>query len=160
MAKKNTIDNQKQQPPRDHKDGFLIVGLGASAGGIQALQEFFRHVPRDSGIAYVVILHLSPDHDSKLAEVLQQVASIPVKQVHKNVNVEVNNVNIVSPNQHLNMEDGSIGVEPNITNEDRRAPVDIFFRSLAESHGSKAVCVVLSGTGANGSMGLKRIKEL
>ena len=154
--KKEVVETQPQAEP---VNDYLVVGLGASAGGIQALQEFFAHVPVDSDIVYVVILHLSPEYDSKLAEVLQQTTDIPVMQVTEKVNVEINHVYIVPPNKHLVMEDGSITVSPNITTEDRRAPVDIFFRSLAESHGPRAVCVVLSGTGANGSMGLKRIKE-
>jgi two-component system CheB/CheR fusion protein len=160
MAKKtnNKETRDPSQIPATTK-AFFIVGIGASAGGIQALQEFFRNVPADSNMAYVVILHLSPDHDSKLAEVLQQAAKIPVSQVTEEVNVEVNHVYIVPPNKHLIMHDGSIAVSANVSVEDRRAPVDIFFRSLAESHGTKAIGVVLSGTGANGSMGLKRIKE-
>lgn len=136
-----------------------MVGIGASAGGINALREFFRYVPANSNIAYVIILHLSPDHDSKLAEILQQVSAIPVSKVTKKIRVQENHVYIIPPNQHLTMEDGFISVSPNITIEDRRAPIDIFFRSLADSHGAKAGCVLLSGTGANGSMGLKRIKE-
>jgi len=139
---------------------FLIVGIGASAGGIQALKVFFQNVPRDSGIAYVVILHLSPDHDSKLAEVLQVATSMPVNQVVGLTSVQPDHVYVVPPNQHLAMEDGQIGVSPNLQPEDRRAPIDIFFRTLAETHGTRAVCVVLSGTGANGSMGLKRVKEV
>ncbi|MFN7928755.1 MAG: CheR family methyltransferase [Blastocatellia bacterium] len=138
---------------------FLVVGLGASAGGIQALKEFFERVPADSGMAYVVILHLSPDHDSQLAAVLQTVTKIPVTQVTETVRISPNHVYVVSPNQHLEMHDGTITVTPNTLIEERRAPVDIFFRTLAESHGAHAVAVVLSGTGANGSMGLKRIKE-
>jgi two-component system CheB/CheR fusion protein len=137
----------------------LIVGLGACAGGIQALKEFFAHTPDDSGMAYVVILHLAPDQDSHLAEVLQSVTKMPVIQVSEKQKVEANHVYVIPPAQHLTMEDGSIAVSRNITIEERRAPVDIFFRSLAESHGPHAVCVVLSGTGANGSMGLKRVKE-
>ena len=141
------------------KHNFLVVGIGASAGGIQALKEFFENVPADSGIAYVVILHLSPDHDSQLAQVLQAVTPIPVSQVLEKTKIEPNHAYVIPPNQHLTMEDEHILVSPNLYVEDRRAPVDIFFRTLAESHGSLAVCVVLSGTGANGSMGLKRIKE-
>jgi two-component system CheB/CheR fusion protein len=140
-------------------DSLMIVGIGASAGGIQALKEFFEQVTSDSGMAYVVILHLSPDHDSKLTEVLQIVAKIPVIQVVGKVQVEADNIYVISPNNHLVMFDGHIHASENLQVEDRRAPVDIFFRTLAESHGSRAVCVVLSGTGANGSMGLKRIKE-
>ena len=141
-------------------DEFLIVGLGASAGGIKAFREFFEHVPADSGIAYVVILHLSPDHDSRLAEVLQLSASIPVTQVRDRVRVERNHVYVVPPNQSLSMVDGHLGVSHMTGVEERRAPVDIFFRRLAEARRSHAACVVLSGTGANGSMGLKRVKEL
>ena len=137
----------------------LIVGIGASAGGINALREFFENVPADSGAAYVVILHLSPDHESKLAEVLQSSSRIPVKQVSERVKVEPNTVYVVSPAMGLAMLDGHIAVHPQQTLEERRAPIDIFFRTLAESHRECAACVILSGTGADGSMGLKRIKE-
>jgi two-component system CheB/CheR fusion protein len=138
---------------------FLIVGLGASAGGIQALQAFFEHVPEDSNMAYVVILHLSPDHDSQLAQVLQAVTTIPVTQVREKVKVTPDHIYVVPPNQHLIMEDGFIVPSVNLYLEERRAPVDIFFRNLADSHGPRAISVILSGTGANGSMGVKRIKE-
>src|SRR4051812_44061675 len=142
------------------KSELMIVGIGASAGGIQALQEFFKHVSATSDMAYVVILHLSPDHDSKLAEVLRHTAHIPVQQVSEKTKVEPNHVYVVPPNKHLTMSEGFIIVSPNMDEQDRRAPVDIFFRTLATSHGAQSICVVLSGTGANGSMGLKRIKEM
>jgi len=81
MAKTRKEDPVSAEPPQsDGKKNFLVVGIGASAGGIQALRNFFAHVPKDSGMAYVVILHLSPDHDSQLAEVLQSTAPIPVTQ--------------------------------------------------------------------------------
>src|SRR5215467_8658408 len=140
-------------------DEFLIVGIGASAGGIQALKKFFEKVPVDSGLAFVVILHLSPDHDSKLSEVIRVSTKIPVTQVTEKTNVKPNHIYVVPPNQHLSMEDGDILVSPNVQIEDRRAPVDIFFRTLADSNGPRAVCVVLSGSGANGSMGLKRVNK-
>ena len=138
---------------------LLVVGLGASAGGIQALRQFFEHVPPDSGMAYVVILHLSPDHDSRLAEVLQHSAAIPVTQVRTRVRVQPDHVYVIPPNQSLSMLDGCLELSDMTRIEERRVPVDIFFRTLAESHRSRAVAVVLSGTGANGSMGLKRVKE-
>jgi two-component system, chemotaxis family, CheB/CheR fusion protein len=155
-TQKANIDTANIKPT---KEEFLIVGLGASAGGIQAFKEFFQHVPPKSGIAYVVILHLSPDHDSRLAQVIQTTTQMPVTQVMEKVAVEPDHVYVVPPNQHLTMQDGSIIVSPNTQIEDRRAPVDIFFRTLAEEHGSRAVAIILSGTGANGSMGIKRIKE-
>lgn len=139
---------------------ILVVGIGASAGGVQALREFFTNVPPDPGMSYVVILHLSPDYDSKLAEILRQTTSLPVTQLTTKAKVEKNHVYVVPPNKHLSMSDGHIVASENIREEDRRAPVDIFFRTLASSHGASAVCVILSGTGANGSMGLKRVKEM
>lgn len=158
MSESNT-PSENDRPNNAKRNDFLIVGLGASAGGIQALKDFFEQVPADSGIAYVVILHLSPDHDSKLAQVLQTVSRIPIAQVTEKVRVVPDHVYVVPPNRHLEMRHGHIIVSQNTQIEERRAPVDIFFRTLAESHGESAVAVVLSGTGANGSMGLKRIKE-
>jgi two-component system CheB/CheR fusion protein len=157
--KKEELINNDTANLKPAKDEFLIAGLGASAGGIQALQEFFFHVPIKSGIAYVVILHLSPDHDSKLAQVLQNATRMPVKQVTEKTSVEADHVYVIPPNQHLTMEDGFIVVSPNVEIEDRRAPVDIFLRTLADEYGARAIAIILSGTGANGSMGIKRVKE-
>jgi len=104
-------------------------------------------------------LHLSSDHDSQLASVLQTITVILVTQVIEKVKVEPNHIYVVPPNRSLKMIDGCIVVEPIYSVEERRAPVDIFFRTLAESHHSTAVAVVLSGIGANGSMSMKRVKE-
>ncbi|MCF0062838.1 PAS domain S-box protein [Dyadobacter chenwenxiniae] len=158
QSKEQETANQIPATPAPQKQ-TLVVGIGASAGGVEALTEFFEQVTADSGLAYVVILHLSPDYDSQLTEVLSQVASIPVTRVTEKVLIQPDNVYVVPPNQHLQMLNDHITVSPNILVEERRAPVDIFFRSLAESHGPMSVGVILSGTGANGSMGLKRIKE-
>src|SRR5438132_12275152 len=87
---------------------FIMVGIGASAGGIQPLQEMFRRIPADSGMAYAVILHLSPSHKSNLAEILQQNAAIPVTQVQDAVKVEPNHVYVIPPNKNLILEDGMI----------------------------------------------------
>lgn len=164
MKKQNPSQQGKKPTPSESERGagsnqFLIVGIGASAGGIEAAKEFFLHVPEDSGMAYVVILHLSPEHESHLAQVLQQTAKIPVTQVTERVRVEPNRVYVIPPSQHLQMADVFLTLTPNINFEERRAPVDIFFRTLAEAHEARAVAVILSGTGANGSMGIKRIKE-
>jgi len=141
------------------EEDFLIVGLGASAGGIQALKDFFANVPEDSGIAYVVILHMSPEHESRLAEVLQTTSVIPVTQVKQRVKVVPDHVYVIPPNQNLATTDGHLKLTDMIGVEERRSPVDLFFRTLAETTDSRGVSVILSGTGANGSMGLKRIKE-
>jgi two-component system CheB/CheR fusion protein len=159
MVETNGGDGHGAVVPGNVGDGFMVVGLGASAGGIRALKEFFENVPEGSGMAYVVILHLSPDHDSQLAEVLQQSARMPVTQVNESVRIEPDHVYVISPNRSLSMQDGTLVLSEMTSVEERRAPVDIFFRTLADSHGARAAVVVLSGTGANGSMGLKRVKE-
>ncbi|TRW23659.1 PAS domain S-box protein [Flavobacterium zepuense] len=155
----NGIKEVRQLQDKPGKSEFLIVGIGASAGGIQALQNFFRAVPEKTGIAYVVILHLSPDHDSQVTAVLQLETNLPVTQVTEKVYLQPNHIYVVPPNQHLSIEKDYIAISQNVTVEERRAPVDIFFRSMADEFGPRAIAVILSGTGANGSMGLKRVKE-
>lgn len=155
----HAVDRAERNQTSDSVDQFLIVGLGASAGGIQALKTFFAEVPKDSGMAYVVILHMSPEYESKLAEILQVVCSVPVTQVRERLKVIPNHVYVIPPNQVLAMTDGHLELKSMIGAEERRSPVDLFFRTLAESNEERAVSVILSGTGANGSIGLKRIKE-
>ena len=159
MAEKKEKTNSDPVRPSTHDD-LLVVGIGASAGGVHALQTFFKNVRADSGNVYVVILHLSPEYESQLAEVLQSSAPIPVEQVHdRRTTVEPNRVYVIPPNRGLEIRDGYLATTNVVDSEVRRAPVDLFFRTLAESHGSNAVSVVLTGTGPNGSMGIKRIKE-
>src|SRR5262245_14555936 len=90
-----------KQPEEESGDNFMVVGLGASAGWIKAFKEFFTQVPADSGMAYVVILHLSPEHESKLAEILQLSSEIPVTQVRGTVRIKPNQVYVIPPNQSL-----------------------------------------------------------
>ncbi len=149
----------KNSSGNKNKD-FLVVGIGASAGGINALKTFFENVPKDSGMAYVVILHLSPDFESKLAEILQATAKIPVNQIKDaRVRIEPNCVYVIPPNKRLEMVNGYLKLSKYKRKEERRSPVDIFFRTLAETKKERAVSVILSGTGPNGSMGMKHIKE-
>jgi two-component system, chemotaxis family, CheB/CheR fusion protein len=140
-------------------DRIPVVGLGASAGGIKALRELIANVPPESGIAWVVILHLSPDHDSKLADVLQSSTSMGVTQVDARTAIESDHVYVIPPNKSLEIKDDQLVLNEITRAEHRRSPVDVFFRALADAHGSESAAVVLSGTGPNGSAGLKRIKE-
>lgn len=148
---------RKQSSERPVGKDFLIAGLGASAGGVQALKDFFEQVPADSGVAYVVILHLSPEYDSSLAQVLQTVSGIPARLVTERIEIEPDQIYIVQSNMHLEMWDGAIVVSPNLLVEESRAPANVFFRTPADSQGESAAVAILSGTGANGSMWLKRI---
>jgi two-component system CheB/CheR fusion protein len=150
----------KDRTLQNTQKDFLVVGIGASAGGITALKEFFQYVSAESGMAYVVILHLSPEFESKLAEILQLTAQIPVEQVNNTtVKIKPDCVYVIPPNKSLSMIDGYLKTSPIKNHAERRAPVDFFFRTLAESRESRAVSVILSGTGADGSMGVKRVKE-
>ena len=153
-----TVRETEAREKSPAKKDFLVVGLGASAGGIQALQEFFAAMPPDSGMAFVVILHLSPHHESNLAEILQMQTAMPVVQATQTHTVEPNCVYVIPPNGQLEMSDGVIRC---VLPEKAGTPVaiDVFFRTLAEAYARNAVCVVLSGTGSDGTLGLKRVKE-
>ncbi len=143
-----------------HLDGdFPIVGVGASAGGLKALQQFFEHMPDDSGMAFVVILHLSPSYESNAASLLQHFTAMPVVQVTEAVPVAPNHIYVIPPTKHLTMTDGMVRLQEPGGPRERRAPIDLFFRTLADTHGRSAGGVVLSGSGADGANGLKRIKE-
>lgn len=123
---------------------FLVVGIGASAGGINALQTFFANVPADSGCAYVVILHLSPEYDSQLPAILRTVTALPVTPVTERMPVAPDHIYVVAPNRYLTMDDGKVRVAPNLQPAERRTPIDIFFRTLADSHNGRGRCVILS----------------
>ena len=136
-----------------------VVGLGGSAGSIGALRTFFERTPRDTGAAFVVILHLSPEHESTLAEVLQQATGMPVVQVTGPTPVQPDSVYVIPPAKHLSMVDGSLHLSDTVPERGRRVAVDLFFRSLADTHGPHAAAVVLSGADGDGAIGIKRIKE-
>lgn len=136
-----------------------VVGLGASAGGVGALRTFFQHTPTDTGLAFVVILHLSPEHESHLSDVLQQVTKMPMRQVDTTVPIEPNHVYLISPAKHLSMADGHLSLSEPEQPLGARVAIDIFFRTLASNQGRNAVAVVLSGAGSDGSLGLTRVKE-
>lgn len=136
-----------------------IVALGASAGGLEALQSFFAALPADTGIPYVVIQHLSPDYKSMLSEILSKSTDMLVTQVDNGMELHPNKVYVVAPGQTMTLtEDRRIRLTP----QDRtklNLPIDAFFRSLAEESSGGAIAVVLSGTGSDGSSGIKDIKE-
>ena len=137
---------------------LTIVGIGASAGGLRALQQFMDAVPADSGMAFVVIMHLDPDRESRMSELLQDRADIPVTQVNGSVTVEANHVYMIPPGHDLTMRGSSVELHKRGDRADH-APVDLFFRTLAEARGASAVGVILSGTGVDGTMGIRAIRE-
>jgi two-component system, chemotaxis family, CheB/CheR fusion protein len=136
-----------------------VVGLGGSAGSIKALQTFFAQMPTDSGLAFVVVLHLSPEFESSLAALLQKSTPMPVAQVSKPVLIEANRVYVIPPGKHLLIADGHLILRDLPSEYGMRTAVDIFFRTLAETHGSRSTAIILSGLDGDGSIGIKRIKE-
>lgn len=137
---------------------FPIVAIGTSAGGIQALQTFFETIPADTGAAFVVILHLDPEHRSDLSAILATRTRMPVAQVEKRIAIEPNHVYVIPPNRQLIVSNGALDTCEFEKTRRPRAPIDHFFRSLA----GKLVdgfAVILTGAGSDGAVGVKAIKE-
>ncbi len=138
---------------------FPVVGIGASAGGLKALLTLFEHMPRDCGMAFVVIMHLSPKHESNADKILQNVTKMSVLQVNQPVPIERNHIYVIPPAMDLQMNDGYLRLVKPERERGAQVAIDLFFRTLADVHHSHAVGVVLSGSGSDGSVGLSRIKE-
>ena len=136
-----------------------MVGLGGSAGSIVALREFFGAMPADSGMAFVVVLHLAPEHESTLPDLLGRTTKMRVVQASQGVKVEANCVYVIPPGKHLTADDGQLRLTDLQKSPGKRVAVDLFFRSLADTHGAHAAAIVLSGADGDGAIGLKRIKE-
>jgi two-component system, chemotaxis family, CheB/CheR fusion protein len=150
--------NKVNLHPTQH-DEITVVGIGASAGGLKALQAFFESVPGNTGMAFVVITHLHPEHESHLAEILQNSTQMPVTQVSGLVGLERNHVYVIPPNHRLVMADSQLDITEFHEPRGQRTPVDYFFRSLAKAH-PNSVGIILSGGGTDGSVGVKAIKEV
>ncbi|WP_431034763.1 CheR family methyltransferase [Pseudomonas yamanorum] len=138
---------------------FPVVGIGASAGGFQAIKTFFEHMPKDNGMAFVIVLHLSPEHQSIADKIIQESTKMQVLQVTKPVPIERNTVYVISPAHDLQMSDGYLRVASPEPRRGGHVAIDLFFRDLADVHKERAFCVVLSGTGSDGAVGVSRIKE-
>lgn len=138
---------------------FAVVGIGASAGGLQAIKQFFEHMPKDNGMAFVIVLHLAPDHQSIADKIIQESTKMPVLQVTEAVPIQKNHVYVISPAHQLSMNDGYLKVSPAEPRQGGHVAIDLFFRDLADVHKDRAFCLVLSGTGSDGAVGLSRIKE-
>src|SRR5699024_4909334 len=134
----------------------LFVGLGTSAGGLDALKAFFKSFPEESGMTFIV--HLSPDNESNMAELLQAQTSLKVLQVNEKVDIESEHIYVIPPQKMLTVE----GNHLELAQPERQhvlASIDLFFRSLAETKGKQSACVIMSGRGNDGTKGMKRVKE-
>lgn len=147
------------KPSQKKKETLYIVGIGASAGGLEVLGQFFSHMPPETGMAFVIVPHLDPSHVSLMPELLQKHTKMHVKQVEDGMTVEPNKVYIIPPQKDMAIIHGSLQLMEPISSHVSRLPIDYFFRSLAQDQGEKAICIILSGMGTDGSLGLKAIKE-
>ncbi|MBV8452940.1 MAG: hypothetical protein JOZ29_11790, partial [Deltaproteobacteria bacterium] len=137
-----------------------VCGIGASAGGLEALQKFFSAVPDDLGMAYVVIVHLAPDRKSDLPAIISRWTNMPVIQVgdHDKAKLAADHVYVIAPDSKLEINDTWVGASSFNRTPGQRAAIDLFFRSLAESHGD-GFAIVLSGSGSDGALGARAVKE-
>ncbi|MGZ4958212.1 MAG: chemotaxis protein CheB [Methylomonas sp.] len=146
-----------------HTAPNYYVGIGASAGGLEAIEAFFKRMGHDSGLAFVVVQHLSPDYKSLMAELLSKHTRMPVLRSEDGMQVQANHVYLIPPKKNLTIFHGKLLLKDQefdrSTNNGINLPIDIFLRSLAEDIGEKAIAVILSGTGSDGTRGIRSIKE-
>ncbi len=152
--------NSDKTPKILSKNLFPVVGIGASAGGLEAFKKLIQAIPENSGMAYILVQHLHPEYDSALPEILQRTTKIPVVEISDNVRVSPNHIYVIPANKILVATDGILKLSPRPASRNKlNLPIDIFFSSLAEVHQAHSIGVLLSGTGADGTSGLKDIKE-
>ncbi len=167
-ARKKTAAKQKvkaavskarktDSPPSNKK--LIIVGIGASAGGLEAFEAFFNAMPPDSNMAFVVIAHLDPTHVSILPELIQKKTKLSVSAIKDGTVVKPNSVYVIPPNKDISILNGTLQLLEPPKPRGFNLPIDTFFRALANDQGSNAVCVILSGTGTDGTIGLRAIKS-
>ena len=138
---------------------FPIVGIGASAGGLSPIQEFFDYMPSDSGLAFVIVQHLSPDFKSLMDELLARHTEMKIHKVTDGIDVQPNSVYLIPPGENMMLSQGTLLLSKQTGGRGLNLPIDIFFSSLAEGAGEQAIAVVLSGTGSDGSRGIVDVRE-
>lgn len=157
--KKKKADPQSSSSEKEHAASPPVVALGASAGGLDPLQEFFRHMPGGAGVAFMVIQHLSSQSKSMLGDLLQKYTPMQVATVEDAMKVEPNRVYLNPADKHVDIFNGAFHLTDPVKIPGTSFPIDHFFRSLADDLSEKAICVILSGTGTDGTLGLKAVKE-
>src|SRR3989442_383047 len=135
-----------------------IVGIGASAGGLEAFTELLHNLPTDTGMAFVLVQHLDPAHASALTQLLSKATSIPVREVTNNLPIEPNQVYVIPPNTDLAIAQGALKLQPRLHTAGAHRSIDFFFQSLAQDQHKRAIGVVLSGAASDGTLGLEAIK--
>lgn len=145
--------------PLSTMPGFPVAGVGASAGGLDAFKNLIRAIPDNSGIAWVLVQHQHPGHDSMLTGLLQKITAIPVAEITNNLPIRSNHIYVLPANKILTVKDGSLKLSPRGNKVLGNYPINTFFESLAQMYQEQAIGIVLSGTGTDGTKGLKAIKD-
>ncbi|MBK1649629.1 chemotaxis protein CheB [Rhabdochromatium marinum] len=153
-------DNQSPEPVARTLPKFPIVGIGASAGGLEALETFFDHLAPNPGLAIVLVTHLDPHHKSLMSELLAKRTDMTVHEAEDGQHVRVNSLHVIPPNHDLVIAEGCLQLQPPTAARGVRQPIDTFLRSLARQNGEDAIAIILSGTGSDGTLGIKEIKGL
>ncbi len=158
--KSKSSNNRKKDSllPSPRPTDFLIAGVGASAGGVEAFTELLTNLPSDTGMAFVLIQHLDPKHESLLSALLAKKSTMPVVEVTKGMRLEPNHVYVIPPNATMTVSDHSLQLEKRIDMGGTPMPVDLFMRSLAEQQGNRAIGIILSGLGSDGTLGMAEIQ--
>ena len=159
VAKGAKLNSRSSSGPSKIKSKpFLIVGIGASAGGLEAFTDLLRHLPSDTGMAFVLIQHLDPKHESMLTLLLSKATPMPIREAKDGEAVEPNHVYVIPPNTDMTISNRVLHLMPREEIRGRHMVIDHFFRSLAEDQRSKVIGIILSGTASDGTLGLKAIK--
>ena len=137
---------------------YPVVAVGASAGGIEALKALVECIPSETKASFVILQHLAPDHESQLVSILARSAKLPCVEAEENMAVDPGHIYVLPPNRYLRIVDHGLFVEEPDDPRGQRMPVDYFMRSLAETAGAQSIEVVLSGTGSDGTNGMRVIK--
>jgi len=145
-------------PDRDPSD-FPVVGIGASAGGLEACGKLLDALPARNGMAFILVQHLDPNHESMMVDLLAGHTSMTVRQAKDGMLIEREHLYVIPPGTYLSVGNGVLHLSEPLAQHGARLPVDFLLHSLAKERGARAICVILSGTGADGSLGLKSIKE-
>jgi len=158
MNRSTPEENREDESLASADNALAIVGVGASAGGLEAFKLLLKALPDDTGMAFVLVQHLDPDHESMMVDLLSNSTRMTVVATQDEQTVEADHVYMIAPNQSLRISRGQLHLDKPIHERGRRMSIDNFFRSLAEDQGQRAIGIVLSGTGSDGSAGLKAIK--
>ena len=137
---------------------FVVVGVGASAGGLEALSDLLANLPEKTGMAVVVVQHLDPQHESKLSNLLSRVTHLPVLEATQDLAVQPDHVYVIPKNMTMTIAQGVLQLAPRGGVRGTHLPIDLFLKSLAEDRQSAAIGVILSGTGSDGTLGMEEIK--